>query len=193
MKPAHYRVLVTLLDYAHSDGSMAHPGVALLARDCCMHVETVTQALRRLCEDGYIVKTYQGGHQRGASSYSFAPHPQPSPQASLSQRHNKVKITETPASQQSPQTATSVDEQIESHGNDDPWGSPPEPDQRSGGRQVPEDEGVGPGTGSLCSPGDPLDSPSGTPDDDIGPPCEYCHAYPHESHPYNCPNSLDRL
>ena len=105
IKPAHYRVLVTLLDYANADGSNARPGNERLAADCCMHIETVKKAVRWLREHKYVEETHTGGKHLGASAYRFPLRPQGSLETSLTENVREVQNGETPASQGSPQTS----------------------------------------------------------------------------------------
>lgn len=111
VKPTHYRVLVTLLDYANADGSRARPGVESLARDCCIHAETVKQALRWLRENGYIIETHRGRKHGGASCYSFPVTAQGSLDTSLTANLREVKNGEIPASQGSPQASPPKEDQ----------------------------------------------------------------------------------
>ncbi|WP_165589034.1 helix-turn-helix domain-containing protein [Mycolicibacterium conceptionense] len=67
----HYRILVTLLDYAEGDGTNAHPGNEVLARDCNCHVQTVKTALAWLTAHGYIILVKRGRKNCGASVYRF--------------------------------------------------------------------------------------------------------------------------
>ncbi|QZH68317.1 helix-turn-helix domain-containing protein [Mycolicibacterium farcinogenes] len=67
----HYRILVTLLDYAEGDGTNAHPGNEVLARDCNCHVQTVKTALAWLTAHGYIILVRRGRKNCGASVYRF--------------------------------------------------------------------------------------------------------------------------
>ncbi|WP_207553199.1 helix-turn-helix domain-containing protein [Mycolicibacterium conceptionense] len=79
----HYRILVTLLDYAEGDGTNAHPGNEVLARDCNCHVQTVKTALAWLTAHGYIILVKRGRKNCGASVYSFPEDLQGSPNNTL--------------------------------------------------------------------------------------------------------------
>ena len=73
MEPASaYRVLVTILDYADADGTNAWPGVARLAKDCCMSERQLQRCLDKLREGGFVHEDERGGRDRGnkASVYS---------------------------------------------------------------------------------------------------------------------------
>lgn len=67
----HYRILVTLLDYARRDGTGAYPGNARLASDCACHVETVKRSLRWLKARGYVTCVSRGVNGSGASVWQF--------------------------------------------------------------------------------------------------------------------------
>lgn len=67
----HYRILVTLLDYARRDGTGAYPGNARLASDCTCHVETVKRSLRWLKARGYVTCVSRGVNGAGASVWQF--------------------------------------------------------------------------------------------------------------------------
>ena len=70
----YYRVLVTLLDYADSDGTNARPGNERLAEDCQCNVHHVRKKiLPWLQSRGFIILTRQGRHRVGASEWRFPP------------------------------------------------------------------------------------------------------------------------
>jgi hypothetical protein len=105
LQPAHFRVLVTMLDYANGDGTKSRRSTRGLADDCVMHIETVKKSIRWLVAHGYVEQTHTGGYGRGASCYTIRPLPpeQGSPQASLSK---EAKNDVSPANQGSPTATT---------------------------------------------------------------------------------------
>lgn len=68
-----FRVLVTLLNYTNQNGERAYPGIANLARDCCLSHSTVKRALRVLEEKGWLRKVSRGhGGGRGLRQQGLA-------------------------------------------------------------------------------------------------------------------------
>lgn len=68
---AHRLVLLALADYAHDDGSNAHPSVKTLARKARVDERTVQRALADLVATGELVKTGQTKH--GVSIWTLRP------------------------------------------------------------------------------------------------------------------------
>lgn len=64
-------VLLTLADYHRTDDKLAWPSVATLAADCLMTARGVQQILARLIENGFIVKTKEGGGRGNVAGYQI--------------------------------------------------------------------------------------------------------------------------
>lgn len=187
---AEYRVAVELAEHAEVGKAAVWPSIKTLALHCALDTRAVERALSGLTKRGIITKgngkstrilVIQKPAELPVSTRTSAIH-KPAELPVETGRITGHTPAELPDEYLKYEYKEDTDAIFASDGcsiskvdTEDPWGSPPEPDQGSGGRQVSEDEGVGPGTGSLCSPGDPqllmtptaeppVGSPRGTPE-----------------------------